>query len=239
MKKTYHILAVDDDREICTLLAEILSKHGFKVSTAANGAEMEKILEQHQVDLILLDVMMPGDDGITICKKLRLSSQMPIIMISAAGEDDDRITGLEVGADDYLAKPFNPKELLARIDAVLRRATTADGKKYYNAFCFNHWILHINKRCLISPENVTMPLGSAEFDLMMIFLNNPQKLLSRDDITKITKNRESSPYERGPDMQISRLRKKIEKDPKHPEYIKTVRGGGYIFSENVTKKRCL
>lgn len=234
-----HILAVDDDQDIRTLLAEILAKYGYQVSIAANGQEMQQILDQEKIDLVILDIMMPGDDGIALCKKLRQRSHLPIIMLSAMSEDSDKIIGLEVGADDYLPKPFNPRELIARIKAVLRRPQTGnDEDENYNALHFDQWTLLIHKRHLLSPDNVEVPLSTSEFDLLSIFLNHSQEVLSRDQLLEHTKHRQAGPFDRSIDMQVSRLRQKIEKDPKQPEFIKTIRCGGYMFSSKVEKRIC-
>lgn len=233
-----HILAVDDDQEIRTLLAEILGKYGYQVSIAANGQQMQAILDQQQVHLVILDVMMPGDDGIALCKKLRQQSNLPIIMLSAMSEDSDKIIGLEVGADDYLPKPFNPRELVARIKAVLRRPQAEQEDENYNAIRFDKWTLLIHKRHLLSPDNVEVPLSTSEFDLLSIFLNHSQHVLSRDQLLEYTKHRQSGPFDRSIDMQVSRLRQKIEQDPKQPQLIKTIRCGGYMFSSQVEKLLC-
>lgn len=236
-EKPTHILIVDDDREIRQLLADFLSKYGYQVSVAANGKDMQEVMSStSDINLLILDIMMPGDDGITLCRQLRLESNVPVIMLSAMGEESDRILGLEIGADDYITKPFNPRELLARMKAVLRRfAEHQKSITAYNALSFNDWMLKLHTRSLISPKNVEFALSAGEFDMLLAFLENPQKILSRDQLLDFTKNRSAGPFDRSIDMQVSRLRQKIEKDPKVPEYIKTIRGGGYLFAADVEK----
>lgn len=230
-----HILVVDDDREIRDLTARFLRKHGFRVDDAANGHEMDDSLASGNYDLIVLDLMMPGEDGLSICRRLRTNSSIPIIMLTALGEDTDRIVGLEVGADDYLPKPFNPRELLARIKAVLRRGA-GNGARIDNAgkrLIFNGWAIDIGKRELTDPNGVLVSLTAGEFDLLVALAERPQRVLSRDQLLDLTRGREAGPFDRSVDVQLSRLRRKIEKDPKDPTLIKTVRGGGYMFTADV------
>lgn len=240
MNTEKHLLVVDDDQDIRDLLSEFLRKYEFKVSTAQDGVEMFKQLSKHHFDLIVLDIMLPGDDGFTLCRKVRADSDTPIIMLTASGEETDRIVGLEMGADDYVAKPFNPRELLARIKAILRRRVVGVPKKLQlqlsdNAVRFESWTLDIGTRCLLSPDNVEIALSAGEFDLLAALIDNAQSVVSRDDLLEITKNRSAGPFDRSIDVQISRLRHKIEKDPKQPVFIKTVRGGGYIFTPQVER----
>ena len=240
MEQRQTLLVVDDDKEILNLLANILDdKYGYQVVVASHGQEMFERLEQYPVDLIVLDVMMPGDDGFALCRQLRTNSQIPIIMLTASGDETDRIVGLEVGADDYLAKPFSPRELVARIRAVLRRSQEAyvpacqtnqvrqDGNE---VVCFADWVLDICTRQLTSPEGVEVSLSAGEYDLLHAFVTHPRRVLSRDQLLEFTRNREAGPFDRSIDIQVSRLRQKIEEDPKKPEIIKTVRGGGYMFT---------
>ena len=232
-----HILIVDDDKEICTLLADFLTKYGFQVITAMNGDEMFQSLKQHQIDLIILDVMLPGDDGLTLCKKLRSDSNIPIVMLTAMGDETDRIIGLELGADDYIPKPFNPRELLARIKAVLRRSQDEprlqDNHQAPTVYVFSGWKLDTARRHLLAPDEMEITLSAGEYDLLAAFVQNPHRVLSRDQLLDITKNRAAGPFDRSIDIQISRLRHKIEPDPKNPILIKTVRGGGYLFTPEV------
>ena len=236
MEKSTHILVVDDDREIRDLLGGFLSKHGYRASLARDGQEMKRILMDSAIDLVVLDLMMPGEDGLSLCRNLRAKSNLPVIMLTAMGEDTDRIIGLEMGADDYLAKPFNPRELLARIKAVMRRvgeAPTVRGEA--NLLAFEGWKLKLNERELLSPDDVVVPVSGGEYDMLVAFLEHPQRVLSRDQLLDFARGRDAQPFDRAIDVQVSRLRKKLEKDPKEPTMIKTVRGGGYIFSAKVEK----
>lgn len=229
---------VDDDREICSLVSQFLSRHSLRVSTARDGAEMFKVLDGARVDLVVLDLMMPGEDGLSLCRRLRSDSATPIIMLTAMGEDIDRIVGLEMGADDYLPKPFNPRELLARIKAVLRRAealppaiTELAGTGKYLAF--ENWRLDISKRELRNGDNEIVALSSGEFDLLQAFAEHPQRVLTRDQLLDLARGRAASLFDRSVDIQVMRLRRKIEVDSKDPQLIKTVRSGGYMFTPTV------
>lgn len=232
---TAHILVVDDDREIRDLTARFLRKHGFRVDDAANGKEMDAHLADGAFDLIVLDLMMPGEDGLSICRRLRAETAIPIIMLTALGEETDRIVGLEMGADDYLPKPFNPRELLARIKAVLRRGgdfrspLPVSGRR----LIFEGWTLDLTKRELRAPEGALVSLTAGEFDLLVSLAERPQRVLSRDALLDLTRGREAGAFDRSVDVQLSRLRRKIEPDPKEPTLIKTVRGGGYMFTAAV------
>ncbi len=237
MERKPHILVVDDDREIRDLLERFLIKHDLRVSSAANGREMMAALDTNAIDLIVLDIMMPGDDGLTLTRNLRAhKSTIPIILLTAMGEETDRIVGLEMGADDYLPKPFNPRELLARIKAVLRRADTPqtqsnddhDGTVY-----FANWCLDLNSRKLTDPSGNSVALSGGEFELLEVFVTHPGRVLNRDQLLDMARGRDAQPFDRAIDVQVSRLRKKIEPDVKTPTMIITVRGGGYIFSPKV------
>ena len=233
------ILIVDDDREIRDLLAQFLVRHEYQVDTAANGNELMKKLDAGRYDIIVLDLMMPGEDGLSLCRKLRVTSNIPIIMLTAMGEDTDRIVGLEMGADDYIAKPFNPRELLARIKAVLRRFESAPQAGHidkHQHLTFEGWQLDLEKRELRSSDNVLMPLTSGEYDLLVAFVEHPQRVLNRDQLLDLTRGRTGGPFDRSIDVQLSRLRRKIEPDAKTPILIKTVRSGGYIFTPKVEKQ---
>jgi two-component system OmpR family response regulator len=232
-----HILIVDDDREIRDLLARFLRKHGYRVDTAADGRAMTRLLEVGRFDLIVLDIMMPGEDGLSLCRRLRATSDLPVVMLTAVGEDTDRIVGLEMGADDYVTKPFNPRELLARIKAVLRRAGTpraiasaASAEAGGSVLAFDRWRLDLARRELRAADGTLTPLTAGEFDLMVAFAEHPGRVLSRDQLLDLTRGRAAVAFDRSIDVQLSRLRRKIERDPKAPELIKTVRGGGYILS---------
>ena len=232
-----HILIVDDDKGIRDLIGQFLSTHNFQISLAENGDAMQAVLDKKTVDLIILDIMMPGDDGLTLCRQLRNTSSIPIIMLTAISEDVDRILGLEMGADDYLSKPFNPRELLARVKAILRRSKGAveEVDKHHEVYQFSGWTLDRTSRQLLDPQGVEISLSSGEYSLLVAFLERPQQVLSRDFLLDLTKNRSAGPYDRAIDIQISRLRQKIEPDSKNPSLIKTVRGGGYVLSANVSR----
>ncbi|MEM1243328.1 MAG: response regulator [Pseudomonadota bacterium] len=233
------LLIVDDDLEIRNLLAQLLKNSNYQVYTAENGEEMFSILQTQIIDLIILDVMMPGESGLSLCAKLRKSSSIPIIMLTAVGDDMDKIVGLEMGADDYLAKPFNSRELIARIKAVLRRSrdakqnTLTEIENEKNVVSFAGWIFDLSARLLLSPEMVEISISAGEYDLLKAFVEHPLQVLSRDQLMNYIHKRQFEPFDRSIDVQVSRLRQKIEQDPKNPALIKTVRGGGYMFSARV------
>jgi two-component system, OmpR family, response regulator len=226
MDRQPHILVVDDDREIRSLISQFLTRHGHRVTAAKDGAEMFRALEAARIDLIVLDLMMPGEDGLSLCRRL-----------TAMGEETDRIVGLEMGADDYLAKPFNPRELLARIKAVLRRANGLPGpaaeQSAGRTLSFEGWRLDLTRRELHSPEGVLVQLSAGEFDLLLAFAEHPQRVLNRDQLLDLARGRSAVPFDRSIDVQVSRLRRKIEPNPGEPTLIKTVRSGGYIFTPAV------
>ncbi|WP_421334168.1 response regulator [Aeromonas veronii] len=233
-----HILVVDDHSEIRDLLKRFLEQHGLRVSCARDGKEMKRLLEEREFDLLVLDLMMPGEDGLTLCRELRVKSNQPIIMLTAMGEETDRIIGLEMGADDYLAKPFNPRELLARIKAVMRRTqaeTQPAAETLTRDLRFDRWLLDVNRRELVDEDGVGLSLSTAEFDLLKVFLERPQRVLSRDQLLDLARGREAVAFDRAIDTLVSRLRRKLERDPKNPELIKTIWGGGYMFSADVTQ----
>ncbi len=240
MDPSPHVLIVDDDREIRDLLARFLDKHGLRVTTAADGRDMHRVLDDSRIDLIVLDLMLPGEDGLSLCRNLRAKSRIPIIMLTAMGEETDRIVGLEMGADDYLAKPFNPRELLARIKAVLRRAehtpSTApvDGGTVLE---FAGWTLDLERRELQRADGVMVPLSGGEFELLAAFATHPGRVLSRDQLLDLARGREAQPFDRSIDVQVSRLRRKIEAEPQNPTLIKTVRNGGYNFTPTVRHRQ--
>ncbi len=233
-----HILIVEDDRDISTLVARYLSQNGMRTSTARDGREMDRILRERSFDLIVLDLNLPGEDGFSICRRLCLTTQMPIIMLTARSEDIDRIIGLEMGADDYLGKPFNPRELLARIRAVLRRRGSgqADPNEPPGSFAFAGWTLNANSRELTNPDNVRVAVTGAEFDLLRVLCERPGRVLARDALLDLTQGRAATPFERSIDILISRLRQKIEREPREPELIKTIRSGGYLFTPAVARQ---
>ncbi|MCE2573039.1 response regulator [Motilimonas eburnea] len=232
MTSTKQILIVDDDKEIRELLQQYLSKSGFDVATAEEGVAMFQCLSQNQPDLIILDVMMPGDDGFTLCQKIRRDSNVPIIMLTANSDETDRVIGLEIGADDYIAKPFSPRELLARIKALLRRAQfSASAEARYIHFA--NWRLDTQKRNLLSEDGEELALSGADYNMLMLFLQHPNQILDRDTISDATRGREALPMERGIDVQLSRLRQRLGDNGKNPKLIKTIRGAGYVLIATV------
>jgi len=235
MKNEPHILIVDDNREILDLVSRFLIKEGYRTSTAPDGRAMRKILKDGKIDLIVLDLMLPGEDGLSLCRDLRVESNIPIIMLTAKGEEIDRIVGLEMGADDYLAKPFSTRELLARMKAVLRRTQTMTKDiDLAGSFRFSGWTLNTTNRELISSDDVVVPLSTGEYNLLIVLLERPKHVLNRSQLMDLTRGRFYDAFDRSIDTQVSRLRRKIEIDPKNPELIKTVWGGGYVFTPDVT-----
>jgi two-component system OmpR family response regulator len=235
-----HILIVDDHREIRDLVSRALSKEGFRISVAADGRAMRKVLADSRIDLILLDLMLPGEDGLSLCRWLRGESNVAIIMLTAKGEEVDRVIGLEMGADDYLPKPFGSRELIARIRAVLRRARHNDSppdtglrSKRYR---FDRWRLDTAARELLGDDEVSIPLSTGEYDLLIALVERPQRMLSRDQLLDLARGRAAIALDRSIDTQISRLRKKLERDPGDPRIIKTVWGGGYMFTPEVSRE---
>ena len=235
-----HVLIVDDDAEIRNLLREYFQENGYRVTVAADGKSLWAAMKATQPDLIILDVMLPGEDGISLCRALRARSDVPIIMLTARGEDTDRIVGLEVGADDYLPKPFNPRELLARVKSVLRRAKSLPAnlrRDEVRAFRFAGWTLDVATRNLTSPDSVVIPLSGTEFKLLRIFLDHPNRVLTRDQLVELMMSRDAVPFDRALDVQISRLRNRLRDDAKEPAIIKTVRGQGYVLAAPVDSER--
>jgi two-component system OmpR family response regulator len=233
-----HLLVVDDHREIRDSLHAYLSKHGYRVSTAESAAVARRVLLSSGIDLVVLDIMMPGEDGLALCRSLRETTRLPIILLTAMSEDTDRVVGLEMGADDYVTKPFNPRELLARIKAVLRRTHTMPPQRQplaSDTVRFDRWTLDVRRRELMGADGVAVPLSTAEFVLLSAFLNHPHMVLSRDQLLDLTRGREAEVFDRSIDNQVSRLRKKIEADPKRPTCIKTHWGGGYSFTAEVQR----
>lgn len=232
LDRTYHILVVDDHREIRDLLSKYLTKMGLRVSVAENGRTMRQILTEAAIDLTILDVMLPDESGLDLCRELR-DKNIPVIMLTAVTEEADRIVGLEMGADDYVCKPFSPRELLARIKVVLRRANvdrTSDNRLSGKTVQFDKWRFDLTRRELTGPDNVSLALSSAEFRLLEIFVERPGQILNRDKLLDLSVGRSAEPFDRSIDNMISRLRKKIEDDPKYPKIIKTVWGEGYSLT---------
>jgi two-component system OmpR family response regulator len=237
MKGAPHILIVDDHREIRDLVSRALAKDGFRVSTAADGRSMRKVLADSRIDLVLLDLMLPGEDGLSLCRSLRAESNLPIIMLTAKGDEVDRVIGLELGADDYLPKPFGSRELIARIKAVLRRTQERDAApnagRRPRRYRFDRWELDTGARVLVRSDGVTVPLSTGEYDLLIALVERPQRVLGRDQLLDLARGRTANALDRSIDTQVSRLRKKIERDPGDPKLIKTVWGGGYMFTPEV------
>ena len=232
-----HILIVDDHREIRDLVSRALTKDGFRVSVAADGRAMRKVLADSRIDLILLDLMLPGEDGLSLCRAVRAESNIPIIMLTAKGEEVDRVIGLEMGADDYLPKPFGSRELIARIRAVLRRSgdkgAAVESDKRPKRYRFDRWQLDTGGRELLRDDGVAVPLSTGEYDLLIVLVERPQRVLNRDQLLDLARGRAANALDRSIDTQVSRLRKKIERDPNDPKIIKTVWGGGYMFTPEV------
>ncbi|EZP73293.1 Two component transcriptional regulator, winged helix family protein [Sphingomonas paucimobilis] len=237
MSEKPHLLLVDDERSIREPLAQYLSRNGFRVTAVESAAEARVRLNANAIDLVILDIMMPGEDGLSLCRHIRETSEIPVILLTARSEETDRIVG-QMGADDYVLKPFSPRELVARIKVIFRRVATGgqrvtapDGSTY----AFAGWLLKTQERVLVDREGVALPLSTAEYNLMLAFATRPNQVLSRDQLLDITQGREANAFDRAIDNQISRLRKKIEPDPKNPTLIKTVWGGGYTLSADVRK----
>ena len=239
LRRTTHILIVDDDRQIRSILARFLHDHGLRTTQAANGVAMFECLSKGHFDVILLDIMMPGEDGLSLCRRVSAGGDTPIILLTAVSSETERIIGLETGADDYVMKPFNPRELLARIRAVLRRRHAlppgfrrADAPTTYR---FHDWTVDVRRRTLTSPEGALVDLTSGEFDLLHVFVEHPNEVLSRDQLLDMARGRSSAAFDRAIDVQISRLRRKIEPDHQQPTIIKTVRSEGYIMTSVIDR----
>ena len=236
MSKKFCILIVDDEADIREPLAEYLIRNELNVVMAGSAAEARTQINQSEVDLIILDIMMPNEDGLSLCRDLRTRSDVPIILLTARTDDIDRIIGLEMGADDYIGKPFAPRELLARIKAVLRRTgprsnrLQVQGQRVYS---FNTWLVNVDERILMSVEGLNVPMGDAEFHLLLAFVTRPGQVLSRSQLLDLADAREADPFDRSIDNRIVRLRRKLEEDPANPSLIKTVRSGGYVFTAQV------
>ncbi len=236
MSKKFCILIVDDEADIREPLAEYLIRNELNVVMADSAAQARLQIIQGDVDLIILDIMMPNEDGLSLCRDLRTRSDVPIILLTARTDDIDRIIGLEMGADDYIGKPFAPRELLARIKAVLRRTgprsnrLQVQGQRVYS---FNTWLFNVDERTLMSVEGVNVPMGDAEFRLLLAFVTRSGQVLSRSQLLDLADAREADPFDRSIDNRIVRLRRKLEEDPANPSLIKTVRSGGYVFTAQV------
>jgi two-component system OmpR family response regulator len=232
-----HILLVEDDREIRTLVARYLTSNDFRVSQAHDGREMDRILADAVIDLIVLDLMLPGENGLALCRRLRETSALPILILSAKGDEIDRIVGLEIGADDYLTKPFNPRELLARMKAVLRRTAETIGRVTGNGpqvFRFLGWQVDTLKGVVLNPAGAHVIVTGAELDLLRVFCERPRRVLTRDQLIELTRGGSSGSSGRSVDILVSRLRRKVAPDGTGNELIRTVRSGGYVFTADVT-----
>jgi two-component system OmpR family response regulator len=228
------ILVVEDDRDIRTLLADFLKREGFSVEVAEDGAAADRALVRVTPDIVILDLMLPGEDGLSICRRLRARDSTPILMLTAKNDDIDRIVGLELGADDYLGKPFNPRELLARIRAILRRAEGATRPGERRRRAFGSFVIDLDARSVERVDGTSVPLTSSEFDLLACFVERPRRVLTRDQLLDWTRGRSADPFDRTIDVTVSRLRKKLEiADPSAPALVTTVRNGGYLFAGEV------
>ncbi len=233
------LLIVDDDLEVLALLKKFFVQQGYAVEVATDGVSMWAAIERQAPDLIILDLMLPGENGLTLCQRLRQQYPTPVIMLTAMGELSDRVVGLEMGADDYLSKPFDARELLARVRAVLRRAGESRplaGEAPRPLIKFADWQLDLTRRELRSPDQVMIPLSAGEFDLLLVFVEHPQRILSREQLLDLARGRTHEAFDRSIDVQVSRLRRKLEYDTKRPEMIRTVRNGGYLFTPSVTRQ---
>jgi DNA-binding response OmpR family regulator len=236
-----HVLAVDDDPSVRQLVSDYLIENELRVTTVATGKELAAVMEKETIDLVVLDLRLKGEDGMQIARSLRERSSIPILMLTGRVDEADRVMGLELGADDYLTKPFSPRELLARIRALLRRAraqaTVADAIAKVRAYRFGQWELNVGLRKLKSPEGKPVDLTNGEFSLLTAFLSSPNRVLSRDQLLDLSRLHNAEVYDRSIDVQILRLRRKIEPDPAHPRFIVTERGAGYVFTSDVTTVR--
>jgi len=237
MQSVPKILIVEDNRELRGLICRSLKKDGYRVAEAEDGKSMQRQLNEARVDLVVLDIMLPGQDGLTLCRNLRAKSATPVIFVSAKDDDLDKVLGLKMGADDYLTKPFTMAELSARIEAVLRR-TECGGVKDANddvdGYRFDRWFFDVDRRELIESDDIVVPLSTSEYELLRIFVERPQRVMSRDQLLDLTRGRDATVFDRSVDTQVSRLRRKIEADSRRPQIIKTVWGGGYVFAVDVS-----
>ena len=235
MSTVPHILVVDDHKDIRDLLKRHLQQHSYRVTLAADAQQARRIIADTKISLVVLDIMMPGEDGLSLCRHLRETSNIPIILLTALREETDRVIGLEMGADDYLCKPFGPRELIARIKTVLRRVNSVppNDELTSSQLRFERWVLDTDQRELTDDDGVVVPLSSAEYALLSVFLSRPKRVLSRDQLLDLSQGREAKALDRSIDNQVSRLRHKIEYDPKDPQLVTTVWGDGYRFNAEV------
>ena len=233
-----HLLLVDDERSIREPLAQYLTKQGFRVTQAADAESARMRLAAYAIDLVILDVMMPGEDGRSLCRHIAATSDTPVILLTAKAEETDRIVGLEMGADDYVTKPFSPRELATRVKVVLRRLTAGGARQHApesGSYAFAGWVLKTGERSLVDREGVSVPLSTGEYNLLLALVTRPRQVLTRDQLLDLTQGREAAAFDRAIDNQVSRLRRKIEADAKTPDIIKTVWGGGYTLAAEVTR----
>ena len=233
-----HLLLVDDERSIREPLAQYLTKQGFRVTQSGDAESARTRLAAYAIDLVILDIMMPGEDGLSLCRHIAATSDTPVILLTARTEETDRIVGLEMGADDYVVKPFSPRELATRVKVVLRRATAGGTRQHppeSGSYAFAGWVLKTGERALVDREGVSLPLSTGEYNLLLALVTRPRQVLTRDQLLDLTQGREAAAFDRAIDNQVSRLRRKIEADAKAPDIIKTVWGGGYTLAAEVTR----
>ncbi|MCW3836759.1 response regulator [Sphingomonas canadensis] len=238
MSEIPHLLLVDDERSIREPLAQYLTRQGFRVTQAGDAEGARARMNAYAIDLVILDIMMPGEDGLSLCRHIRATSEIPVILLTARSEETDRIVGLEMGADDYVVKPFSPRELAARIKVVLRRTGNGAARQHApetGSYAFAGWVLKSGERTLVDRDGVSVPLSTGEYNLLLTLVTRPRQVLTRDQLLDLTQGREAAAFDRAIDNQVSRLRKKIEPDPKNPAIIKTVWGGGYTLAAEVTR----
>ncbi|SEN22666.1 two-component system, OmpR family, response regulator [Sphingomonas gellani] len=239
MGDTPHLLLVDDERSIREPLAQYLTRQGFRVTQAGDAEGARTRMAAYAIDLAIIDIMMPGEDGLSLCRHIAATSQVPVVLLTAKSEETDRIVGLEMGADDYVVKPFSPRELSARIKAILRRAAGGGGARHHapesGSYAFAGWVLKSGERTLVDRDGVSVPLSTGEYNLLLALATRPRQVLTRDQLLDLTQGREAAAFDRAVDNQISRLRRKIEADPRNPDIIKTVWGGGYTLAAEVTR----
>jgi two-component system OmpR family response regulator len=238
MNEPSFIAVVEDDAEIRALVTALLAREGFEAGGCRTAADFDRLAQRRRIDLAILDVMLPGEDGLSLCRRLRSAGDIPVLMVTAKGDDVDRIVGLEVGADDYLPKPFNPRELVARVRAILRR--TRPGRPMQpragtERYAFAQWVIDAGARSVRAPDGQVVELTAAEFELLLAFVKRPQRVLNRDQLLDWTRGRNAAPFDRSVDVQLSRLRRKLKTEPGGADLIKTVRGGGYLFAPPVER----
>jgi two-component system, OmpR family, response regulator len=235
---TPHLLLVDDERSIREPLAQYLTRQGFRVTQAGDAAAARTRMTAYAIDLAIVDVMMPGEDGLSLTRHIRATGEVPVILLTAKAEETDRIVGLEMGADDYVVKPFSPRELATRVRVVLRRASAGGTRQHApetGSYAFAGWVLKTGERALVDPAGVSVPLSTGEYNLLLALVTRPRQVLTRDQLLDLTQGREAAAFDRAIDNQVSRLRRKIETDSKNPDLIKTVWGGGYTLAAEVTR----